>query len=429
MVEEFNWMMPGPDGLGPLCLTDRIGDMMIAGIAKFDSARSRADIFIYDPVEEEMGWPFARVPAMCLARVNPEAQEPSQSPAHQLVLQALNFDEPRAALEAAIEALEAQPDHWFAAELCGDCYAQLGNWASAASFYRRALESPRARRYPAVFSSYAWALGKLRQREEEAEIYRACLALDPDWPNARNNLGWALMKLGLLDEAVPVLEEALRRGNDGKYPLRNLATVLRRLGRLKEAEALFSSDVRAGKITKWAERELAKLREQPASGSPVATTGDDEDAQEPDVGPAPSSIPPRNSGTAGAAFNKEKHLEQEIVESIDRGQTIFGQRLRLYVAPDGRSGRQFWIPRVGIIDLLAVDDVTGDLVVIELKRGKGDDEVVGQTSAYVGWVKEALAKSGQRVRGVIVVRESSERLRLAAASADLLVKTYGLTIS
>jgi restriction system protein len=48
--------------------------------------------------------------------------------------------------------------------------------------------------------------------------------------------------------------------------------------------------------------------------------------------------------------------------------------------------------------------------VIELKKGRESDKVVGQALRYIGWVSEELCKDGQKVRGIIICREPDDRL-------------------
>ena len=69
------------------------------------------------------------------------------------------------------------------------------------------------------------------------------------------------------------------------------------------------------------------------------------------------------------------------------------------------------------IDILAVSS-SGDFVVIELKLSRGYDKVVGQLLRYVAWVRKALAKAEQKVRGIIVAREISDDLRLACSEVN-----------
>ncbi len=76
--------------------------------------------------------------------------------------------------------------------------------------------------------------------------------------------------------------------------------------------------------------------------------------------------------------------------------------------------RQVECGSLGRIDILARDRRTGDYVVIELKRDQGDDEVVGQVSRYMGWIKQHWADhQGVGVLGIIVAHEATDRLRSA----------------
>lgn len=81
-------------------------------------------------------------------------------------------------------------------------------------------------------------------------------------------------------------------------------------------------------------------------------------------------------------------------------------------------GRQYDTRAVGRIDLLCKNRKSGDFVVIELKRGRESDKVVGQTLRYIGWVKKNLAKEGQKVTGIIITQEDDERLRYAVDALD-----------
>ena len=129
---------------------------------------------------------------------------------------------------------------------------------------------------------------------------------------------------------------------------------------------------------------------------------------------------------AESRFALELHLE-EFMEanwaSID-----FGAPLLIWRSEDGESGRQFDTD-VGIIDFLCEDTTTKDLVVIELKRGKSSDTVLGQVLRYMGWVRKHLA-DGRGVRGVVVTHETDERIRYAVAEVpNVEAWTYGVSFS
>ena len=84
--------------------------------------------------------------------------------------------------------------------------------------------------------------------------------------------------------------------------------------------------------------------------------------------------------------------------------------------------RQKKLRRGNIIDLICRDR-KGDLVVVELKK-RGADSTVGQLARYVTHVRESMAKSTQRVRGLILTFEVDEQLVRAARGADFDVMLY-----
>lgn len=75
-------------------------------------------------------------------------------------------------------------------------------------------------------------------------------------------------------------------------------------------------------------------------------------------------------------------------------------------------GQQYDTKEVGRIDLLCKNRKTDDFVVIELKRGRGSDKVIGQTLRYIGWVKKNLASKKQKVYGKIITFEGDPDSKL-----------------
>lgn len=65
---------------------------------------------------------------------------------------------------------------------------------------------------------------------------------------------------------------------------------------------------------------------------------------------------------------------------------------------------------VGILDILAKDS-DGKYVIIELKRDRSSDEVIGQISRYMGIVMEEYNLSKNDIRGIIFCKSTSKRLR------------------
>jgi restriction system protein len=69
----------------------------------------------------------------------------------------------------------------------------------------------------------------------------------------------------------------------------------------------------------------------------------------------------------------------------------------------------------GPIDLLAVSKDKKELLVVELKKGRASDSVIGQIQRYMGYVQEELAEDGQMVRGIIIALEDDLRIQRALA--------------
>jgi RecB family endonuclease NucS len=84
---------------------------------------------------------------------------------------------------------------------------------------------------------------------------------------------------------------------------------------------------------------------------------------------------------------------------------------------------------VGRIDLFA-RDVKGTFTIIELKKGKTDDDVFGQLSRYLGWCKKTKARTGN-VRGIIIAGKIGKKLWAAADGHDTPVELmeYDLKMS
>ena len=67
----------------------------------------------------------------------------------------------------------------------------------------------------------------------------------------------------------------------------------------------------------------------------------------------------------------------------------------------------------GPIDILAISKDKKELLVVELKKGRVSDVVIGQVQRYMGYAKEELAEEGQSVRGVIIAFEDDTKIRRA----------------
>lgn len=109
------------------------------------------------------------------------------------------------------------------------------------------------------------------------------------------------------------------------------------------------------------------------------------------------------------AFAMEKHLEDFLIQNWN--QTPFSRDYEIY-QDDGERGQQVQTD-TGFIDILAISKDKRTLLVIELKKGRASDVVVGQVLRYMGYVKEELLEPGQVVRGAIIALEEDQRIRRA----------------
>jgi len=79
---------------------------------------------------------------------------------------------------------------------------------------------------------------------------------------------------------------------------------------------------------------------------------------------------------------------------------------------------------IGFIDILVKSKDDKKYLIIELKKGRSSDAVVGQTLRYISWVKRKLA-NGRMVKGVIIVLEAEEKLKYSLQDQkDITLYTY-----
>lgn len=127
---------------------------------------------------------------------------------------------------------------------------------------------------------------------------------------------------------------------------------------------------------------------------------------------APASLSADPTVEDPVAFAMEKHLEDFLVKNW--AQTDLGKDYDVF-AEDGELVGQQYPTDTGPIDILAIKKDKSELLVVELKRGRASDVVVGQVLRYMGFVLQELAEPGQTVRGVIIALEDDIRIKRALA--------------
>lgn len=124
----------------------------------------------------------------------------------------------------------------------------------------------------------------------------------------------------------------------------------------------------------------------------------------------------------GSSANVE--ISEKILEEfLEKNLTTLEKGLSLV-------GRQY-PTATGPIDLLCKDK-NNDFVVIELKKGRTSDKVVGQILRYIAFIEETkLQRDDQKVRGIIVGREIDKSLEMslkAIKERDITLKTFDANI-
>ena len=109
-------------------------------------------------------------------------------------------------------------------------------------------------------------------------------------------------------------------------------------------------------------------------------------------------------------FALEKHLEDFLVANWKS--TELSKNYDIY-EDEGEIVGQQYMTDTGPIDILAISKDRKELLVIELKKGRVSDVVVGQIQRYMGYAKEELCEEGQSVKGLIIGLEDDNKIRRA----------------
>jgi restriction system protein len=139
-------------------------------------------------------------------------------------------------------------------------------------------------------------------------------------------------------------------------------------------------------------KHTAEIEQLLAGNTPATLITTDETVEDPSV------------------FALEKHLEEFLVHNWSH--TVLGQDYEIFEDEGELVGQQY-PSDTGPIDILAISKDKKELLVVELKKGRASDVVIGQTQRYMGYVLEELAENDQNVRGVIIALEDDLRLRRA----------------
>ena len=117
-----------------------------------------------------------------------------------------------------------------------------------------------------------------------------------------------------------------------------------------------------------------------------------------------------NTIESASEFALERHLEDFLVKNWKK--TTLGKKFNIYEIDGEIVGQQF-PSDTGPIDILALSKDKKTFLVVELKKGRVSDNVVGQIQRYMGYVKQDLAEKNQEVKGVIIGFEDDVKIQRA----------------
>ncbi|MDA7604184.1 endonuclease NucS [Candidatus Pelagibacter sp.] len=116
--------------------------------------------------------------------------------------------------------------------------------------------------------------------------------------------------------------------------------------------------------------------------------------------------------TPKSSFLLEKHLEDYIIKNwknieLNQNYDIHKENNKLCTQYQTGSGP---------LDILAISKDKNEFLVIELKKGRASDIVLGQIQRYMGFIKKNLAEN-KSVKGLIIALEDDKNLKDALSVA------------
>jgi len=133
---------------------------------------------------------------------------------------------------------------------------------------------------------------------------------------------------------------------------------------------------------------------------------------------------PANINNKESIFSIESQLEDFIIENWEN--TVLSEKYELLIEDGEIMSQQFLAQGEegnNYIDILVKDKIRGNYVVIELKKNQTNDDTIGQTLRYMGWVTKYL--NDENVKGIIIAAKYDKKLNLALSMVpDIEAMTY-----
>lgn len=126
-------------------------------------------------------------------------------------------------------------------------------------------------------------------------------------------------------------------------------------------------------------------------------------------------------------FALEKHLEDFLIENWNN--TEFGTEYKLMTDEDGGLIAQQYQTEVGPLDIIAIKKDKSEILILELKKGRSGDAVVGQMLRYITAIKKEVAEPDQKIRAVILTGQDDKKIRYALEPLNGLIEFMVYKIS
>ena len=125
------------------------------------------------------------------------------------------------------------------------------------------------------------------------------------------------------------------------------------------------------------------------------------------------------------SFALEKHLEEFIIANWDTIEHLKNYDLHEEMVDGHRKKKQ---TDTGEIDIFALSKDKTEYLVVELKKGRTTDAVVGQIQRYINYIEEN-ADPNQSVRGLIIALEDDKRIRRSLGGSKYDIDFYRYEVS
>ena len=149
------------------------------------------------------------------------------------VIALISSGQTQEALDAAEVLIKDYPDESVPYNICGACYAGLGQFDTAVKNYKKSLAIKPD--YAEAHNNLAGTLQELGQLDDAVKSYEQALSIKPNFAEAHNNLGNVLKDLGQLNAAVKSFKKAIVIKPDYVEAHYSLGTSFQELGQLDDA--------------------------------------------------------------------------------------------------------------------------------------------------------------------------------------------------